>query len=327
MKTIAGINGFGRFGLHLLKYYLDRYDDSNFQISYINDDFLKIEEAQNIICNDTKVNFIRYKVLIENNIIVIKTPEGLIHNFVYSCKPAIKIPWMTKVHFLLECSGKNTDRNSALKLLNDNLAHVIISATSQDPDATLVYGYNHLDYKKSQKIISYGSCTINGYIPLAKFIDNKYSIIDSDVNVIHNVQTYRLKDNYTLVRKFCTLEKSGPMIMPKLENLLKINYTVIPYDGVSTIDFRFKVSRNIDLSAFINDLKDSLNSGELNGLYSLDKTDLGPEVINCSPFSAVFVEDQIQVVNNNIYIFAYFDNENSVNRYFDLLQFIASKQE
>ena len=131
MKIITGINGFGRFGLHLLKYYLDRYDDSNFQISYINDDFLTINEARNIICNDTKVNFIRYKVLIEDNNIVIKTPEGLIHKFIYSCKSANKIPWMTKVHFLLECSGKNTDRNSALKLLNDNLAHVIISSTSQ----------------------------------------------------------------------------------------------------------------------------------------------------------------------------------------------------
>ena len=38
MKKIAGINGFGRFGLHLLKYWLDRASSSNFSIGYINDD-------------------------------------------------------------------------------------------------------------------------------------------------------------------------------------------------------------------------------------------------------------------------------------------------
>ena len=41
MKKNTGINGFGRVGLHLLKYWLDRNDESNFDIKYINDDFNK----------------------------------------------------------------------------------------------------------------------------------------------------------------------------------------------------------------------------------------------------------------------------------------------
>ncbi|MBT7623274.1 MAG: hypothetical protein HN595_01975, partial [Flavobacteriaceae bacterium] len=308
------------------KYYLDRYDKSNFQISYINDDYLTINKVQSIICNDNYINFIKYKVLIEDNEIVIKTPRGIIHRFIFSNKPANKIPWIDNVELFLECSGKHTDRKSASLFLKNKTAHVIISATSQDSDATLIYGYNHLNYKKSQKIISYGSCTVNGFLPLAEFIDQKYSIIDSDVNVIHNIQGYRLKDNYTLVRKFCTLEDSGPKLMPKIKGLLKVNYTVIPYDGVSTIDFRFKVSKKLNLVNFISDLKGSLNAGYLNELYGMDKADLGPEVQNCSPFSAVFIEDKIEIINNNIYIFAYFDNENSVNRYFDLVNYIALKQ-
>ena len=113
--------------------------------------------------------------------------------------------------------------------------------------------------------------------------------------------------------------------MPKIAELIKVNYTVIPYDGVSTIDFRFKVSKELDLKSFIIDIKESMNSGSLNRLYSMDKIDLGPEVHNCTPFSAVFIEDQIKVINNNIYIFSYFDNENSVNRYFDLVNYIALK--
>jgi len=326
MKMISGINGFGRFGLHLLKYYLDRYENSNFKISYINDDFLSIEQVIDIICNDRYVEFRRYKVLLEGNIIVIKTPKGLVHKFIYSNKPSQKIPWIGKVDLFLECSGKNTERSAAAVFLKDKTKHVIISATSWDPDATLVFGFNHLEYKKSQKIISYGSCTVNGYLPLAKYLDEKYSIIDSDVNVIHNVQNYRLKDNYTIVRKFCTLEKSAPLLMPKIADLFKVNYTVIPYDGVSTMDFRFRVSEKLDLKNFIADLNDALSRGMLSGIYGMDKIDLGPEIHNCTPFSAVFIEDQIKIINNNIYIFSYFDNENSVNRYFDLVNYIGSEQ-
>ena len=46
MIVEAGINGFGRFGLHLLKYWLDRNDISKFTISYINDDFLNINQKK-----------------------------------------------------------------------------------------------------------------------------------------------------------------------------------------------------------------------------------------------------------------------------------------
>jgi len=326
MKIVCGINGFGRFGLHLLKYYLDRYDKSGFQISYINDDFLSIDQAIDIICNDSYVEFRRYKVLLEDNNIVIKTPEGLIHKFIYSNNQSNNIPWIGKVDLFLECSGKHTERSASSVFLKNKTKHVIISATSWDPDATLVYGFNHLDYKKSQKVISYGSCTVNAYLPLAKYIDDAYSILDSDVNVIHNIQKYRLDDNYTIVRKFCTLEKSGPLLMPKITDLLKVNYTVIPYDGVSTIDFRFKVSKDLDLQGFVNDLKESVNKGMLNELYGIDKIDLGPEVHNCTPYSAVFIEDQIKIINSNIYIYSYFDNENSVNRYYDLVNYISSMQ-
>ena len=55
MKKIAGINGFGRFGLHLLKYWLDRASSSNFNIGYINDDTITIDQALETLNNDNKV--------------------------------------------------------------------------------------------------------------------------------------------------------------------------------------------------------------------------------------------------------------------------------
>ena len=62
MKKITGINGFGRFGLHLIKYWLDRSSEAKFRIDFINDDFLTIDDACNMITRDMAVVFNKYKV-------------------------------------------------------------------------------------------------------------------------------------------------------------------------------------------------------------------------------------------------------------------------
>ena len=85
---------------------------------------------------------------------------------------------------------------------------------------------------------------MNAYMPFANWIDKNYGIADSDVNVIHNIQKYRLQDNNTLNRKFCTLEESAKLLMDSInDNNFLVNYTVIPYAGVSMIDFRFRGKR------------------------------------------------------------------------------------
>ena len=324
MNKKTGINGFGRFGLHLLKYWLDRSNQSNFTIEYINDDFLSIDQAYNILTNDKYVKFNKYKIKISGNTLVILQPNGVTHEIQYTTSDSHSIPWMGKPEIFLECSGKNTEYKNSEVFLKDNTELVLISATSWDPDMTAVYGFNHEDIKSDMKIISYGSCTVNAYVPFANWIEKKYGIEDSDVNVIHNIQEYRLEENNTLNRKFCTLEKSAKLLMPTIndENFI-VNYTVIPYTGVSTIDFRFRLKSKTARDKFISDLEDSINNGDLQNLYGMDEKDIGPEVHNCSRFSTVFIKEGIKELNGNIYLQGYFDNENSVNRYYDLTNFIS----
>ena len=76
MKKKIGLNGFGRFGLHLLKYWLDRMCESNFEISYINDDSLNINQLIHLIKKDKYINFSRYKLKNQNNKIIFIDPEG-----------------------------------------------------------------------------------------------------------------------------------------------------------------------------------------------------------------------------------------------------------
>ena len=50
----AGINGLGRFGLHLLKYWLDYRSEARFSIDYINDDYLTSDQILLILKNGEK---------------------------------------------------------------------------------------------------------------------------------------------------------------------------------------------------------------------------------------------------------------------------------
>ncbi len=326
MTLEAGINGFGRFGLHLLKYWLDRSDQSHFNIRYINDDCLDINKAYELIVNDKYVIFNKYKIQVSDDYLMILEPNGTKHKILFTNCEHKAIPWIGKPDIFFECSGKCTEAKHCSDFLMKNTKTVMISATSWDAEKTLVYGYNHEEYNSALNVISYGSCTVNAYVPFADWIDKKYGIIDSDVNVIHNIQGYRLQDNNTLNRKFCTLEESAKLLMDSInDNNFLVNYTVIPYAGVSIIDFRFRIKELVDPDTFMKDLDDVMNHGELKYLYGLDDKDIGPEVHNCTNYSTVFIKEAIKSLNNNFYLQGYFDNENSVNRFYDLADFISTK--
>ena len=326
MKKNTGINGFGRVVLHLLKYWLDRNNDANFDINFINDDFLTIDQAVYNIKKDEAVIFNKYKIKKIDSKIRILEPNGTVHEIVYTNKKKNEIPWLGKPDILFECSGKNTVRKDCLDFLTGETKLVIISATSWDADKTLVYGFNHDSFSRKYKVISYGSCTVNAFTPLAAFINKKYGLKNADVNVIHNIQKYRVDENYTLNRKFCTLEKSAIQLMECInENNFVVNYTVIPYMGISTIDYRFRLNNCPSIDQFLFDIEASIKDGDLHGLYDIHEVDIGPEVHNCSTFSSVFIKEGIKVIDDQVYIFSYFDNENSVNRFYDLANFICGK--
>ena len=86
MKKNTGINGFGRVGLHLLKYWLDRNNDANFDINFINDDFLTIDQAVDNINKDEAVIFNKYKIKKIDSMIRILEPNGTVHEIIYTNK-------------------------------------------------------------------------------------------------------------------------------------------------------------------------------------------------------------------------------------------------
>ena len=321
MKVSTGINGFGRFGQHLLKYWIEQ-KHKTFRIDYINDAHLSLEKSWDLITTDRYLGtFFREHLSRTNQGFSVQLPDGENHEIIYSQQQDTEISWIGKPIIFLECTGRNTDAEKCQQFLQDNTTHVLISATSLNADALLVYGFNAQDLKPEWQTISYGSCTVNAFVPLAHFIDQAYGINDCDVTVIHNVPEYQLED--TLIRKECTLETVAPRLLSfTTPNNFTVNYTLIPYTGVSMIDFRFNVKQTPNKEELLHSLKETSKIGRLQGLYKIVDTDQGPHPHKFTKYSAVLVASTTKIVGNNIYIHAYFDNENSVNRFFDMTQHI-----
>lgn len=323
MLFSAGINGFGRFGLHLLKYWIDNYDKTKFDIEYINDDFLDQNKILEIIKNDTKIKFKEEKFNLEDDYL-------LIENFRKNKKKKIKltnfkpnkISWIGQPDIFFECSGKNTSKEKSNVFLKENTKIVLISATSYDVDKTLIYSFNHKEFTENLKILSYGSCTVNAYVPLANYINEKYGIISSDVNIVHNLPRYQINTD-NLRRKFCTLETSGKKLLEFLndDNFI-VNYTLAPFTGISSIDIRFEVQKIISKENILKDLINQIENKKL--LYGLNQAD-NIDKYNLSKNNIELEIDGIKVIGKNIYFQGFFDNENSVNRYFDLANYILNK--
>lgn len=85
MAVLAGINGFGRFGLHLLKYWLDRSSTASFAIGWINDDELGLKDALHIIHSDRSVEIPKlYKISVNGDEITFTSADGINNRLIYT---------------------------------------------------------------------------------------------------------------------------------------------------------------------------------------------------------------------------------------------------
>jgi glyceraldehyde 3-phosphate dehydrogenase len=327
----TGINGFGRFGLHLLKYWLDRRESARFSIDYINDDFLSPHAAHHIILTDHFVRITEdHRVTLEGEKLTFVNREGQKSQIHFTNREKEQIPWRGKPDILLECSGKYSRAALNREYLEGATQKIIISATVSDADQTLIMGFNHEDYTPTAQIFSYGSCIINAFLPLTHWIHNRYPIQDCDTTIIHNIPEHQLANpgNDQLNRRACSLEWMGPRLV---DYLTPDNFTVlktyIPYPGISLIDMRYRLTSPPDLDLLKKELSEAFEVKLLKTLYQFDRPNQSPAQHLNSPYSAVLRQDGTRLVGENLYLSCYFDNENSVNRYFDLIQFMTSSSQ
>ncbi|MCP3023842.1 hypothetical protein [Cupriavidus basilensis] len=326
MPTItAGLNGLGRFGLHLLRAWLD-LPDPPLRITAINDAHHTLASAVRVLSEDPKVSFSDCQIRADGDALLIARHGQATLRIAYSHGPAARAPWLGQTDWWLECSGAHPGALQCRRFLAGQTRRVLVSATCHDADQTLVFGYNHESFDPAAEVISYGSCTVNAFVPLAHWLQRHYGVDDAEVSVIHNVPAHRLANHPHPERRACTLETEGPRLLPFLAPAaFRVDYVLIPYTGVSLIDFRFELARPPSEAVLLDALDTACTSGELKGLVRLSPVDAGPQAFALSPESVVLLRPRARLAGKRLVLPACFDNENSATRYLDLLAFMARR--
>jgi len=139
-----------------LAYYL-KYDTNHrsFYPSYITND------EENIIFNGEKIR-------------------------VYSETDPINLPWKSlEVDVVLECTGKFTSYEEAMKHITAGAKKVLISAPGKGDMKTIVYNVNDNILDGSEQITSAASCTTNCLAPVLKVLNDHIGIVKGFMVTVH----------------------------------------------------------------------------------------------------------------------------------------------
>jgi len=179
MSTVkVAINGFGRIGRLV---YRQIYDMKGIDVVAINDltspavlaHLLKYDSAQGRFGQEVKST---------DSAIVVNGDEVK----VYAQKDPAQIPWAShEVDVVIECTGFFTDKAKAEAHLTAGAKRVVISAPATGDLKTVVFNVNHSILDGSETVISCASCTTNCLAPMAKTLNDNFTILTGIMSTIH----------------------------------------------------------------------------------------------------------------------------------------------
>ena len=241
------------------------------------------------------------------------------------------------VDYVFECTGKFNSKIQLLPHLNNGAKKVIVSAPCKMADKTIVYGVNHKDLNRNDKIISAASCTTNCLATVADVINKNFKILNGFMTTIHSFTSdQKILDNahkdlrrarsasQSIVPTSTGASKSIGEIIPSLKGKLEGIAMRVPTPNVSLVEFIFNVKKNIS----VKKLNESLSSASLKSLKHILKVTNEKLVsidFNHNNASAIIDASLTNVIGNKMgKISAWYDNEwGFSNRMCDIAKYIS----
>ena len=181
----VAINGFGRIGRMVLRAHYESGKKHGLQFVAIND-LGDAKTNAHLLKYDTAHGRFRGTVEVSGNAMKV---NGQDIQVVAERDPS-KLPWKSLgVDMVLECTGLFTSKAKAGAHLAAGARKVIISAPGdKDVDRTIVMGVNHQTLRASDTVISNASCTTNCLAPVAKVVNDKFTIRSGTMTTIARIQ-------------------------------------------------------------------------------------------------------------------------------------------
>ncbi|HEY2544216.1 MAG TPA: type I glyceraldehyde-3-phosphate dehydrogenase [Gaiellaceae bacterium] len=316
-KIRVGINGFGRIGRNFLRAQLERGGD--FEIVAAND------------LGDTKTmaHLLRHDSVLGQFGYPVESGDGFIrvggHEIKFTTeKDPAQLPWgELGVDVAIESTGHFTKRDGAEKHLEAGAKKVVISAPATDPDLTLVIGVNDREYDpEKHNIISNASCTTNCVAPLAKILNDAYTIERGFMTTIHaytndqNILDLPHKDlrraraaAINLIPTSTGAARAIGVVIPALKGKVDGMSMRAPVPTGSIVDLVVQVATETSTDAVNELFRSKADNGDLEGILQYSNEPLVSTDIVHSSYSSIFDSDLTMVNGNLVKVFGWYDNE------------------
>lgn len=330
MTIRVAINGYGRIGRCLLRSIYEYNRQNQFKVVAIND-LSGIETTAHLTRYDSTHGRFGFDVRVEGtNLIVNNDPIRITSN-----REPFNLPWKElDIDLVFECTGRFTQREAAMQHITAGAKKVLISAPSNDADATIVFGVNHQILKASDLIVSNASCTTNCLAPVVKVLNDTIGIASGLVNTVHSYTKDQmlLDGNHSDLRRARSATqsiiptKTGAaaavgVVLPELAGKLDGFAMRVPTLNVSVVDLTFIPLRETTV-AEVNDIMRKAKSE----ILDINEEPLVSCDFNHYPASAVFDTAQTKVLGNLVKVVAWYDNEWAFsNRMLDTANYMMNR--
>lgn len=178
----VAINGCGRIGRIAFR---EMITGTTFDIVAIND-LSTPEELAHLIKFDTiHRTFHEDAISYDNENIIINDKKKI---KVFHESDPVNLPWHDLgIDLVLECTGKFTKSEDALKHITAGAKKVLISAPGKGDVKTVVYGVNENILNGKELVVSASSCTTNCLAPVLKVINDNFEIEKGYMITVHSM--------------------------------------------------------------------------------------------------------------------------------------------
>ena len=333
MTVTVAINGFGRIGRSFFRAYLENGTDMN--VVAVND-LTDPAALAHLLKYDSVGGRLGHEVSVDGNYLIVggKKIEVLAER-----DPAA-LPWAKLgVDIVIESTGFFTNASKAKAHLDAGAKKVIISAPATDEDVTVVMGVNHKDYDPANHhIISNASCTTNCLAPMAKVFNDAFGIERGLMTTVHaytadqNLQDGPHSDlrraraaGLSIVPTSTGAAKAIGLVLPELKGKLDGFALRVPVPTGSITDLTVEAGQSVTLEQVQDLYRKASDSGDLKGILRYTDEPIVSADIVGDPFSSIVDGGLIRVIDNQVKISSWYDNEwGYSNRLVDLTSYVGS---
>ncbi len=174
----VAINGFGRIGRLV---YRQIFNTDGIEVVAIND-LTSPKVLAHLLKYDSAQGGFGQEVTYTDSSIIVNGHEVKI----YAQRDPAQIPWGAHgVDVVIESTGFFTDKAKAEAHITAGAKRVVISAPATGEMKTIVFNVNHGILDGTETVISCASCTTNCLAPMAKALNDAFSIEAGSMTTIH----------------------------------------------------------------------------------------------------------------------------------------------